>query len=215
MSPTPPPSPHERLAGFFQAVELGAWRWRLLEGAGLALLGVGCLLAVALAPAGAPAPLETILIAAGAVTLLAAFRAEQNPAFAGSILLALIAFAAGLQLLWNLFEAETSLGLILASYFALRGTVTIVLAAACRRQGIAQWEWLTVSGVTSLILTLLILSGLPGPYLWMFGVLLGVDLLFDGSALIAVASQANRADASAPDAQDAPMRVQTASPSRV
>jgi hypothetical protein len=61
-----------------------------------------------------------------------------------------------------------------------------MLAAAHRRQLFKEWEWFAVSGVTSLILAMMILSGLPGPYTWMLGMLLGVDLIFDGSALFAL-----------------------------
>ncbi|WP_088360715.1 MULTISPECIES: hypothetical protein [Rhodomicrobium] len=178
MSSVQPHSPHEQFEGFLRAGFSGAWRWTLLEGACLTLLGAGCLFAVT---AGG-APIGAILIGAGTVTLLLAWRAEQAAGFALSLLLALIALLAGFQLLWT----EENLGAVLAAYFAARGLVTILLGAVHAHRGDHQWEALTVGGVTSLILAALILSGLPGPYTWMYGVVLGTGLVFDGGALVAL-----------------------------
>lgn len=181
MTPVSRPAPHER---FETWVRLGAsrrWRWQMAEGAGLVLLGVVSLLT---ATAAHSFPTGAILLAAGSMTLLSVWRSEQSPASGLSLLLALTAIATSLHLLRD--PPEAALSLIFAAYFILRGVATILLAVAYRRQLLNQWEWFAVSGVTSLILAVLILSGLPGPYIWMFGLLLGVHLVFDGGALLAM-----------------------------
>jgi len=49
-----------------------------------------------------------------------------------------------------------------------------------------------VSGVVDLILAAIIFSGLPGTALWALGLLVGINLLFGGSALIAMALSARQ-----------------------
>ena len=47
-----------------------------------------------------------------------------------------------------------------------------------------------VSGVVDLILAGLILAGLPGTAAWAIGLIVGINLLFGGVALVAIALQA-------------------------
>ena len=133
-------------------------------------------------------PIETLLILAGAVTLVSMLCAKNSPAgLASSLPLAIIPLATGAYLLGIPREPAPNLGLVLAAYFTASGIAAILLAVAHRRRLFRQWEWLAVSGVANLIIAVLILSGLPGPFTWMFGVLLGADFMFGGSAFLALA----------------------------
>ena len=183
--PRPALSPHQRLEGYLNLKFSNCRQWRLLEGAGLVLLGLACFPAAA-ASAAVSIPIEWLLILAGAVKLVSLMRAGQSESWGYSLALALTPLATGLYLLAWPREATADPGLVFAAYFAATGIATALLAAACHRRLVPQWEWLAVSGVTSLLCALLILSGLPGPYVWMFGVLLGVTLIFDGGARLAL-----------------------------
>jgi uncharacterized membrane protein HdeD (DUF308 family) len=208
MHSTPELSLHEKLETCLRHGFSRRWRWRLAEGTCFVLLGVVCLLA---APRAGPEFMGTVLLASGAVTLFAIWRTDQYPAFALSLLMVLAAFMTGGHLLQG--PPAAGLGLAFAAYFACRGVVTILLSGAHRRLLFSQWEWFAVSGVTSLILAMLILSGLPGPYTWMLGLLLGVDLIFDGSSVLAVTLASNVAPAIAPARsfhQDRPAGLQHA-----
>lgn len=202
MGETPVSQPlHEALETGFRSAVSRRWRWHTVEGSGLILLGVASLLTAAAADSMVTG---AILLAAGSLTLLPPVLADQCPSFGLSLLLAIIAFAAGLHLLGD--PPKTTLGLAFAAYFSLRGSAATLLAAKLRRQNFREWEWTAVSSATSLILAGLILSGLPGPYVWMLGLLLGVGLIFDGSALLALvlASGTASSAASAP-AMDEPL----------
>lgn len=194
MSPAPLPSPHDTAQLWLRLGASRRWRWRTAEGACLILLGVACLLA---APDYGPAPGGGVLLAVGAARLAGAWQTDQ-PAltFGLSIAAASLALAAGFRLLEEMPAA--TLALVFAGTFAGRGLAAIALAAAYRRQRLNQWEWFAVSGVTSLILAMLILSGLPGPYVWMLGLLLGVDLVFDGGAVLAQVFSSDRLSDTAP-----------------
>jgi uncharacterized membrane protein HdeD (DUF308 family) len=57
----------------------------------------------------------------------------------------------------------------------------------------SRWEWMIIGGVIDLVLAALILSGLPGAFAWALGLLVGIDLIFAGSSLIAMALAARQA----------------------
>ncbi|HEY5225504.1 MAG TPA: hypothetical protein VIJ06_01810, partial [Methylovirgula sp.] len=66
----------------------------------------------------------------------------------------------------------------------------IILAIAHRRELSGRWELIMFNGVIDLILAGIIISGMPGTLAWAFGLLVGIDLVFGGAALIAMATQA-------------------------
>jgi uncharacterized membrane protein HdeD (DUF308 family) len=59
-----------------------------------------------------------------------------------------------------------------------------------RNQLTGQWGWMLVSGVIDLILAVIIFLGLPGTAFWALGLLVGINMLFGGAALIAMAMAA-------------------------
>jgi uncharacterized membrane protein HdeD (DUF308 family) len=63
-------------------------------------------------------------------------------------------------------------------------------ALAHRRESSSRWELMLVSGIVDLILAGLILGGLPGTAAWAIGLIVGINLLFGGVALVAMALQA-------------------------
>jgi uncharacterized membrane protein HdeD (DUF308 family) len=194
MNPQHPPSPDDTVQRWTRLAASPRWRWRAAEGAGLALLGAVCLIG---APEASPALSGGVLLAVGAIRLGGAWRTEQPGLSFGLCMAgALLAFAAGLRLLEDMPPAM--LGLVFAAYFAGRGLTATLLAARYRRQRLNQWEWFAVSGVASLILAMLILSGLPGPYVWMLGLMLGVELIFDAGAVLAQVRTSDRLSETAP-----------------
>ena len=58
------------------------------------------------------------------------------------------------------------------------------------------------SGIIDLILAAIILAGLPGTAAWALGLLVGINMLFGGTALIAMAMH-TRSDPSIPPAPKA------------
>jgi uncharacterized membrane protein HdeD (DUF308 family) len=49
-----------------------------------------------------------------------------------------------------------------------------------------------VSGIIDLILAAIIIAGLPGTVAWALGLLVGIDMLFGGAALIGMALAARK-----------------------
>ena len=50
-----------------------------------------------------------------------------------------------------------------------------------------RWVWMLVSGIVDLILAGIIFAGLPGTALWALGLLVGINMVFGGAALIGMA----------------------------
>ncbi len=56
-----------------------------------------------------------------------------------------------------------------------------------RNQLSGRWGWMLVSGIVDLILAGIIIAGLPGTALWALGLLVGINLIFGGVAMVGMA----------------------------
>jgi len=81
---------------------------------------------------------------------------------------------------------------VLIAFFILDGILMIVLSLAHRNELSGRWEWLLLNGVIDLVLAGIVISGLPGTLAWALGLLVGIDMIFGGAALIAMALEARR-----------------------
>jgi uncharacterized membrane protein HdeD (DUF308 family) len=70
------------------------------------------------------------------------------------------------------------------------GVVSIFYATEHRKSFSAGWGWMLASGLLDLVLAVILLAGLPGTAVWALGVLLGVNMIVGGAALISMALQA-------------------------
>jgi len=50
-----------------------------------------------------------------------------------------------------------------------------------------RWGWMLASGIVDLILAGIIFAGLPESATWALGLLVGINLLFGGAAMVAMA----------------------------
>ena len=101
--------------------------------------------------------------------------------------------ATGAALLWWPFGGVLSLTLGLAIFFLIEGAVSIMYALDHRREFGGRWGWMLVSGVVDIVLALLILAGFPGTAAWAIGLLVGINMLMGGVALVAMALHARAA----------------------
>jgi uncharacterized membrane protein HdeD (DUF308 family) len=108
------------------------------------------------------------------------------------LLSALVATIAGGLLLWNPLQGLATLTYVLTAFFIADGILIIVLATAHRRELSGKWEWMMVNGIIDLIIAGIIIAGFPGTLVWVFGLLVGVDMLFGGASLIVMALQARK-----------------------
>ena len=166
------------------------WGVFLAEGIILILLGLAAIVVPLIAGLAATVFLGWLFLIAGVLGLVATFRAKHAPGFAWSLLSALAALIAGIVLLWNPLQSLVTLTFVLIAFFIVDGILIIILSIAHRRELSGKWEWMMVNGIIDLILAAIIISGLPGTLVWALGLLVGIDLVFGGMALVAVALDA-------------------------
>jgi len=165
----------------------------LAEGIILCLLGVGAIIVPPIAGLATTVFLGWLFLIAGLAGLFFTFRARSAPGFGWSLLSAVAAVVAGAILLWNPFQGLATLTLVLTAYFVVDGAAIIFLAIAHRRELSGKWQWMLVNGITDLILAGIIISGFPETLFWALGLLVGIDLLFGGASLIAMAMASRKA----------------------
>jgi uncharacterized membrane protein HdeD (DUF308 family) len=173
------------------------WRLFLVEGIILLILGLAAIVIPPLATLAVEILIGWLLLVSGVVGLITTFRMRGAPGFGWSLLSAIIGIAAGVVLLAWPLSGALSLTLILSIFLLFEGIASIMLALQHRHGFSARWGLLLFSGIVDLILAGIIFMGLPGTAAWAIGLLVGINLVFGGSALISMALHA-RSAASAP-----------------
>ncbi len=169
------------------------WKLFLIEGIVLVLLGMLAIVLPPLATLAVTIVFGWLLLISGVAGLITTFWAKHVPGFWWSLFSALIAIAAGIVLLGWPVSGSVSLTLVLIVFFVIEGAVSIMYAIEHRRQYSGRWVWMLLSGIVDLILAGIIFAGLPGTALWALGLLLGINLVFGGTSLIAMAMHARAA----------------------
>ena len=84
---------------------------------------------------------------------------------------------------------------MLIAFFVIEGVVSIMFALDHKRELSGKWGWMLMSGIVDLVLSVLVFAGLPSTATWAIGLLVGINMIFGGSALIAMALHARNAAA--------------------
>ena len=166
------------------------WRLFLIEGIVLFILGLLAIIVPPIATIAVEVLIGWLLLMSGIVGLIATLRMRGSPGFAWSLISAILGIVAGAVLLgWPLSGALT-LTMILTVFLVLEGVISILYALEHRRGLSGRWGIMLFSGVIDLFLAGIIFAGLPGTAAWAIGLLVGVNLVFGGSAIIAMALHA-------------------------
>jgi uncharacterized membrane protein HdeD (DUF308 family) len=180
------------------------WKLFLVEGIVLVVLGVLAIIVPPLATLWAAIVIGWLFLISGVAGLVTTFMARHAPGFWWSLISAILGIAAGLVLLARPVVGAVSLTLLLIVFFIIEGVASIMYAVEHKKEIGGQWAWMLVSGIIDLILAAIIWAGLPGTAEWALGLLVGINMLFGGTALIAMAMHArNSAPTSAPGASKA------------
>jgi uncharacterized membrane protein HdeD (DUF308 family) len=181
------------LGAAFQKSVREHWRAFLIEGIILVILGLAAIALPPLAGLATTLVLGWLFLLGGIVGLVATFGQRNAPGFWWALLSAAIAVLAGGVLLANPLAGLATLTYVLIAFFLIDGVLIIVMAFEHRRELSGRWEWMMVGGVMDLVLAAIILMGLPGTLAWALGLLVGIDLVFGGFSLIAMALSAKQA----------------------
>jgi uncharacterized membrane protein HdeD (DUF308 family) len=168
------------------------WKLFLVEGAILLILGLVAVMVPIVATVAVEIIVGWLILVSGIVGLVTTFYMRRAPGFWWSLFSALIGTAAGVVLLLWPLNGALSLTLILTVFLAFEGVVSIMFAFDHRRELSGRWGMMLLSGIVDLILAGFIFSGLPGTAAWAIGLLVGINLVFGGTAVVAMALHARR-----------------------
>lgn len=165
-------------------VELQArWGWFVGLGVAMLVLGVLALAYVFAATLASVIFIGALMVVAGASQLVHAWRIKQIHGFIFWSVSGLFYLAAGLFAVFSPIQGATLLTLLIGALLIAVGALRTWIWFNNRGQ--RGWGWLGVSGVLTLLVGILIAVNWPGNSVWILGLLLALDLLFQGwSALL-------------------------------
>jgi uncharacterized membrane protein HdeD (DUF308 family) len=166
------------------------WLLFLIEGLILLGLGLAAIVLPLVATVAVAIIIGWLLLMSGIVGLIATFRMRRAPGVWWSLLSAILGIAAGFVLLRYPLSGALSLTLILTVFFMLEGVASIFYALEHKRELSGRWSWMLISGAVDLLLAGIIFLGLPGTAAWAIGLLVGINMVFGGSAVISMALHA-------------------------
>ncbi len=189
MSDVPPPmSPRDYLA-FKRSVQAN-WGPFLAEGILLVVLGTAAMVVPVLASIAVSVVVGWVLLLGGLVGLGSTLLTRRTPGFWWSFFSAFITIIVGFLMIGWPFEGAVSLTLILTLFLITDGILTIMFAVDHRKS--PNWAWMLLSGVFDLALAAAIVMAFPASATWALGLIVGVDLVFGGFALVTLALAARR-----------------------
>lgn len=166
------------------------WKLFLTEGIVLFILGLLAIIVPQIATIAVEVLIGWLLLMSGVVGLIATLRMRNAPGRGWSLASAVLGIVAGIVLLAWPLSGAVSLTMILTVFLVLEGVVSIFYALEHRRELSGRWAAMLFSGGVDLLLAGIIFAGLPGTAAWAIGLLVGINLVFGGTALIAMALHA-------------------------
>jgi uncharacterized membrane protein HdeD (DUF308 family) len=187
--------PHDitRLQSEMNATVKAHWKAFLFEGIVLAVLGLAAMIVPPLASLAVTIFLGWLFLITGVAGLVVTFWARQLPGFWWSLFSAALAVLAGLILIARPMQSVLTLTIVVGAYFLAEGVITIMYALEHRRELSERWSWLLVSGLIDILISFLIIAGLPGSAEWAIGLLVGINLVLGGASMVGMALAARRA----------------------
>jgi len=167
---------------------LGAyWRLFLFQGVIMIVLGVLAVVVPAAASIAVDIFIGCLFLISGILGLAAIFSAGEIPAFIWSLITAALSLAVGVLLIWKPVAGVLSITFLLTAFFIAEGVFQIVTSSAYRDIMGSSWGWMLVSGIADLLLAAVIILGSPITAVWALGLLVGVNLITSGWAIVMTA----------------------------
>ena len=157
-----------------------SWGWFLVLGILLTLLGAICVGKAQTATTFSILALGWVLAISAVVWLIGAFYAFTWHGFFLYLLNALLRGATGYLLIRHPDAGAAGVTMLLAALFIVGGLFRGIGAGVIQ---FPRWGWTLFSGLISFALGVYLLAFWPAASTYFVGILIGVDLIFDGAAL--------------------------------
>jgi uncharacterized membrane protein HdeD (DUF308 family) len=151
----------------------------------MVLLGIAAIAEPFIATIAITIVLAWILLIGGVVRIVHALQSRHKRGFWPQLLIGILYLIAGVLLISNILGAALSLTLALGFVIFFEGVFEVIAAFQVRRD--RNWGWILFSGITAIILGILILEQWPFNAAWLVGVFAGINFLLTGIWMIMLA----------------------------
>lgn len=172
--------------------------WKTLMTAGIISIVLGAIAIIV-----PPLASVTITLLVGILLLIGAVAYIAEAVSRGttrhriwSVIVAVIYVIAGVWLIINPAEGTITLTWVLAIFFLVIGIFRILAGIQARGQ-VPNAGWTIVNGVLAVLIAVLVIANLPSSAAWAIGLLVGIQLLFDGIMMVVAAQQGKKLTAGA------------------
>jgi len=133
-----------------------------------------------------------LMVIGGITGLITTLVMRKAPGFWWSLASAILAIGIATVMFAVPELAIVGLPLLLICFLVLEAIVTVMLALEHWRHLSSRWGWMLASGLVDLSLAVFIVVGLPATASRALGLILAVNLVFGGGAMIGMALAARR-----------------------
>jgi len=161
-----------------------SWGWFLVCGILLMMLGVVCVGKAQTATTFSILALGWILAISAVLWFVNAFYAFSWQGFFLYLLNAIVRGVTGYLLIRHPDAGAAGITMLLGALFLVGGLYRGVGASVIQ---FPRWGWMVFSGIVSIILGIFLLTTWPAASTFFVGLAIGIDLIFDGAALVGFA----------------------------
>ena len=162
-----------------------SWGWFLVFGILLTVLGIVCIGKAQTATTFSILALGWVLLISGVLWLVNSFYAFSWHGFFLYLLNAIIRGVTGYLLIRHPNAGAEGVTMLLAALFIVGGLFRAIGSSVIQ---FPRWGWTLVSGLVSIALGIYLMTIWQTASTFFVGMIIGIDLIFDGAALIGFAS---------------------------
>lgn len=162
-----------------------SWGWFLCAGIGLILLGMLCVVKAPSATSISVLVLGWVLMISAVIWLVNVFQAWTWGGVFIYLLNAIIRGVTGFLLVRHPDAGAVSVTMVVASLFLVGGLYRVIVSSAIK---FPRWGWTAFAGLVSMVLGAYLFSNWAGASTYFLGLAIGIDLIFDGGALLGFAA---------------------------
>jgi len=168
------------------------WLWFLLLGIAMVVVGTFAISWACITEITVTATwlFGFLLLAGGIAEVVNSLHAGRWSGTLVHLLLGVLYAVVGLMIIDQPLDAAVRITLIIAIFLIVSGIFRIVFAVSERFTG---WGWVLLNGVVTLFLGMMIYKQWPASGLWVIGIFIGIDLIFNGWAWIMLSIASRRA----------------------
>lgn len=160
------------------------WKWILFGGIVSVIAGICALIIPGFTTAWVGVVIAATLLVAGCVNICGIFYREKGMKLE-SFLIGLMQSLMAAVMTFYPFSSLAAMTATIGVLFLIEGAVRMGFAISTR--SVKGWGWALFGGMTTATLGVLILAGLPFDAFFVIGILVGVNLISNGIARIAIA----------------------------